>query len=63
MGLIYPKSELKCLHTLGRKSQIMRYYSYRKVIPLITVPSIGVTILKVNCFFHMEPGNLGSKKN
>ena len=37
MGLIRQKSELKCLNTLGRKSQIMGYYSYKKLIPLMTV--------------------------
>ena len=55
MGLIRQKSELKCLNTLGRKSQIMEYHSYKKLIPLMTLSSTGVTILKVNCFFHMEP--------
>ena len=33
MDLIRQKSELKCLNTLGRKSQIMGYYSYKKLIP------------------------------
>ena len=51
MGLIRQKSELKCLYTLGTKSQIMGYYSYKKLIPLITLSSTGVTILKVKCFF------------
>ena len=30
------KSELKCLNTSGGKSQIMEYYSYRKLIPHCT---------------------------
>ena len=51
MGLIRQKIELKCLDTLGRKSQIMEYYSYRKFIPLMTPSSTGVTILKLNYFF------------
>ena len=51
MGLIRQKIELKCLDTLGRKSQIMEYYSYRKLIPLMTPSSTGVTILKLNYFF------------
>ena len=55
MGLILQKSKLKCLNTVGRKLQIMEYYSYRKLIPLMTLSSTGVTILKVDCFFHMEP--------
>ena len=55
MGLIRQKSELKCLNTLGRKSQIMEYYSYRKLIPLMRLSSTGVTILKASCFFHMKP--------
>ena len=41
------KSELKCLSTLVRKSQIMEYY-YRKLIRLMTLSSTGMTILKVN---------------
>ena len=49
------KKELKCLNTLERKSQIMEHYSYRKLIPQMTLSSTGMTILKVNCFFHMEP--------
>ena len=55
MGLIRQKSELKCLNNLGRKSQIMGYYSSKKLIPLMTLSSTSVTILKVNYFFHMEP--------
>ena len=51
MGLILQKSEFKCLNTLGRKLQIMEYYSYKKLIPLMTLSSTGMTILKVNCFF------------
>ena len=54
MGLISQKSELKCLNTLGRKLQILGYYSYKKLIPLMTLSLTGVTIFKVNCFFHME---------
>ena len=55
MNLICQKSELKCSNTLGRKSQIMEYYSYKKLIPLMTLSATGVTTLKVNCFFHVEP--------
>ena len=55
MGLIRQKKELKCLNTLGRKSQIMEHYSYRKLITLMTLSSTDITILKMNCFFHMEP--------
>ena len=40
MGLNRQKSELKCLNTLGRKSQIMEYYSYRKLIPFMMLSSI-----------------------
>ena len=47
--LIHQKSELKCLSTLVRKSQIMEYY-YRKLIRLMTLSSTGMTILKVNWF-------------
>ena len=53
VGLIRQKSELKCLNILARKSQIID--SYKKLILVITLSSTGVTILKVNCFFHMEP--------
>ena len=70
IGLIHQKIKLKCLNTLGRISQIMEYYSYRKLIPLMTLSSIGITILKVNCFFSHETtiscgvmiGYLGSNK-
>ena len=57
MGLIRPKKELKCSDTLGKQFEIIEFFFfYRKLIPLMTLPSIGVTILKVNCFFfHMEP--------
>ena len=45
-------------------------YLYKKLIPLMILSSTGVAILKVNCFFHMEPqihavswiGYLGSNK-
>ena len=30
-------------------------YLYKKLIPLMILSSTGVAILKVNCFFHMEP--------
>ena len=49
------KSELKCVNTSRRKSQMMQHYSYRKPIPLMPRSSIGITILKINYFFHMEP--------
>ena len=70
MGLIHQKIKLKCLNTLGRISQIMEYYSYRKLIPLMTLSSIGITILKVNSFSSHETtiscsvmiGYLGSNK-
>ena len=70
MGLNREKSELKCLNTVGRKSQIMEYCSYRKLIPLMTLSSIGMTILKVNCSFshgttnscRVMIGYLGSNK-
>ena len=55
MDLNRQKSELKCLNTLGRKLQIMEYYSCRRLIPLMALSSIGVTILKVDCFFHIDP--------
>ena len=55
MGLIRQKSELKYFNALGRKSEIIEYYSYRKLIPLMTLSSTGVTILKVNCVFRMKP--------
>ena len=45
-GLNSSKSELKSLNTLGRKSQILGYYSYKKLVPLMTLSSTGVTILK-----------------
>ena len=57
MGLIRQKSDLKCLNTLGRKSHMMEYYSYRKFIPFMTLSSTGVTILKVNCFFSYGTTN------
>ena len=58
------KSKLKCLNTLGRKLQIMEYYSYRKLIP-------DMSVLKVNRFFSngttnswgVVIGYLGSQKN
>ena len=59
MGLIRQKIELKCLDTLGNKSQIMEYYSYRKLIPLMTLSLTGVTILKVNCFFTWNHKSMG----
>ena len=71
MGLIRPKKELKCLDTLGKQFEIIEFFFYRKLIPLMTLPSIGVTILKVNCFFFSHGttnsrgvmiGYLGSKK-
>ena len=49
------KKRIERLNTSGRKLQIMEYYSYRKLIPFMTLSSIGMKILKVNCFFHMEP--------
>ena len=70
ISLIRHKSELKCLNTLGRKLQIMEYYSYWKLTPLMALPSISVTILRVKCFFEHRTTNscgvmigyLGSKK-
>ena len=54
MSLICQKSKLKCINTLGRKSQIMEYYSYRKFVPLMTLSLIGVMILKENFFFFLS---------
>ena len=54
-GLNSSKTQIKTFKYLGKISQIMEYYSYRKLILLMTLSSIGVTILGVNCFFHMEP--------
>ena len=59
MGLIRQKIELKCLDTLGNKSQIMEYYSYRKLIPLMTLSLTGGTVLKVNCFFTWNHKSMG----
>ena len=55
MGLIRQKSELKHLSILGKKSQIIEYYSLSKLSLPMRLSSIGVMILTVNCFFHMEP--------
>ena len=56
MGLIRQKRDLNGLNTNGlKKSQIMEYYSDRKFTSLMAMSSIGLTILRVNCFFHMEP--------
>ena len=57
MGLIRQKREFQCLNNLGRESQIMGYYFYKKLNSLMTLSSTGVTILRENCFFHMEPQN------
>ena len=48
----------------------MEYYSYWKLTPLMELPSISVTILRVKCFFEHRTTNscgvmigyLGSKK-
>ena len=56
MHLILQKNELKFMNSLGRKSSVMEYHSHRKLIPLMTLSSIGLIILNVNClFFHIEP--------
>ena len=36
---------------IRQKRELMEYYSYKKLIPLMILSSTGVTILKVNCFF------------
>ena len=54
-GLNSSKKRIKMFEYFGRKLQIMRYYSYKKLIPLMTLSLTGVMIIKANCFFHMEP--------
>ena len=51
MDLICQKSELKCLDSLDRKSQIIDYYSYRNLFPLKTLLLISLKSLRVICFF------------
>ena len=36
---------------IRQKRELMEYYSYKKLIPLMILSSTGMTILKVNCFF------------
>ena len=49
------KKELKRLNILGRKSQVIEYYSHRKLIPLMKRSLIGMAVLKVHCCFQTEP--------
>ena len=54
LGLINQKGKLKYFNALQRKPQIMEYYSYVKLIPLMTLSSINMKILRVDCFFHIN---------
>ena len=38
------------MNTLGRKLKIIEFYSYKKLIPLMTLSSIAMTFLTVNYF-------------
>ena len=42
---------------IRQKRELMEYYSYKKLIPLMILSSTGVTILKVNCFFSYGTTN------
>ena len=55
MGLIRQKRELKRLNSFGRKLEIMGYYSYKKLIPLMTLTDWRDDFKGELFFFHMEP--------
>ena len=62
MGLIRQKSELKCQNTLRRKLQIMEYYPYKKLIPLISCHQRNYEIRKFTIEFSKDKAKLKREK-
>ena len=54
-GLNLSKKQIKVFENFRDKITNNGVLFYRKFIPLMTLPSTGMTILTVNCFFHMKP--------